>query len=322
MFNRNSEDDEKAREERKKRREERRARRRQNEQNPEQEDKTIRIDPSDVKVTEFHAGQITNIPARNGLLVQKALEQGRRHFGRPGASLTQLDDPKWQGKLPEGWKRDVLDKALEGEETTSAMIQDWMKDKPGVVLIDSVHIRGAGKEEIDPDTGLIEAGDTDHIVVMGGHVLIIDSKRWRGGKDDTKIINYIQADDGSVQRFGKAFPGGKVHIAAAIRMWFDYLQNVDIEKTLLGMIHIVSDNVKVLRYRNWYDVRNKQYWLLVEKSRFIEELDAWYTGFKVRDEERRTISSDIVAQIAVCCCKPYDRMAELINMKPLEGYAV
>lgn len=279
------------------------------------------IDPSEVTVTAFHDDMIDNIPARNGRLVQHALEQGRRHFGRPGASLTQLDDPKWQGKLPEGWKRDVLDKALEGEETTSAMILDWMKDKPGIVLIDSVHIRGAGKEEIDPDTGLIEAGDTDHIIVMGSHLLIIDSKRWRGGKDD-KTVNYIQADDGSVQRFGKPFPGGNVHISAAIHMWFDYIEDAGAGKTILGMIHIVNDNVKVIRYRNWYSVRDKQYWLLVEKSRFIEELDAWYTGIRVGPEERKTISSDIVAQIAVCCCKPYDRMAEIINTKPLEKYAV
>lgn len=294
------------------------------ENNDEEEDdkpKIPVIDPSEVKVTAFHADMIDNIPARNGRLVQKTLEQGRRHFGRPGASLTQLDDPKWQGKLPEGWKRDVLDKALEGEETTSAMILDWMKDKPGIVLIDSVHIRGAGKEEVDPDTGLIEAGDTDHIIVMGSHLLIIDSKRWRGGKGD-KIVNYIQADDGSVQRFGKAFPGGNVHISAAIHMWFDYLEDAGAGKTILGMIHIVNDNVKVIRYRNWYSVRDKQYWLLVEKSRFIEELDAWYTGIRVSPEERKTISSDIVAQIAVCCCKPYDRMAEIINTKPLEGYAV
>lgn len=284
------------------------------------------VDPSEVEVQPFHADAITNVGPDKGRIVEQALKKGRRHFGRPGASLTQLDDPKWKGKLPEGWDRGVLSKALEGEETTSAMILSWMRDKPAVVLIDSVHIKGAGKEELDPDTGLIESGDTDHILIVGHHIFVIDSKRWRGGKTDDKPVNYIQADDGSVQRFGRDFPGGHVHISAAIHMWFDYLQTWDNNKTILGMVHIVNDNVKVLRYKNWYTVRNKQYWILVEKDRLIEELDAWYSGTGggggVSDEERRTVSTDLVSQVAICCCRPYNRMDAIINTKPLQGYAI
>ena len=273
-----------------------------------------------VSVHPFHDDTITNVKPEKGIMIQHILEKGRRHFGRPGASLTQLDDPQFKGKLPEGWKHEVVDIALGGEEETSSMIKSWMKDKPNAVLFDSVHIKGSGKEEVDPETGLIEEGDTDHILLVGNHILVIDSKKWKGGKDEEHAVNYIQNDKGEVQRFGKTFPGGKVHIGAALKMWFRYLQtNNDESKVLMGMIHIVNDYTKVLRYKNWYEVRNKKYWYLCEKSRFIELLDEWYDK-QVSEPEKHFISSDLAAQIAVCCCRPYDRRAHLINMKPLERY--
>lgn len=273
-----------------------------------------------IMVKPFHADEITNVKQRKGSFIQHILEKGRRHFGRPGASLTQLDDPERKGQLPEGWKHEVVDIALSGEEETSAMIHEWMTDKPNVVLFDSVHIKGSGKEEVDEETGLIEEGDTDHILLVGNHILIIDSKKWKGGKDEDHAINYIQNDKGEVQRFGKTFPGGKVHISSALRMWFNYLQTANGDnKVLMGMIHIVSDNTKVARYKNWYETRNKRYWYLCEKSRFNELLQEWYDK-QVPEEEKTFISSDLAAQIAVCCCKPYDRRAHLINMKPLSKY--
>lgn len=275
---------------------------------------------NDIIINPPHPELITDISPRKFELIKEQLNKGRRHFGRPAASLTQLDDPIRQGKMPKGWKHDVVDIAKSGEEETSTMIMEWMKDKPNAVLFDSVHIKGAGKEEIDEETGLPEEGDTDHILLIGNHIFIIDSKKWKGGKDEEHTIIYSQNDTGMVQRYGKPFPGGNVHIESALHMWFNYLKTSPSEsKTLFGIIHIVNDNIKVARFKNWYETRSKRFWYLVEKPRFIELLDERYDN-AINERERGFISTDLATQIAVCCCKPYDRRAHVINMNPLKKY--
>lgn len=257
--------------------------------------------------------------------------KSRTHFGRPAASLTQLDDPVLHGQLPKGWKRQVLEVAREGEEETSSMILDWMTDKPYILLFDSVHIKG-DETTIDKETGLLDNGDTDHVLTCGNNVLIIDSKRWKGGwkaKNDPilpdgnrPIRNSVYWVDykGQVLRFGKEFPGGKVHMGAAIRLWKNYLHTNDGNVHIEGMIHIVTDHTEVSRdrgvaIRNNNAVYRKQGWKLVEKDMLTPALDEWLAGI---DNTDRFISTDLTTLIATQCCTPYDRRKGLINTDLLQ----
>ena len=78
----------------------------------------------------------------------QSLRSGRRYFGSAGASLTHhANNPDFS--TPFG--RQVVRAGMEGERSTSRVIREWMKKYPGAVLIDSVHIKGMGRKDVDPD---------------------------------------------------------------------------------------------------------------------------------------------------------------------------
>ena len=266
-----------------------------------------------------------HVTTRQGRIVEKSLREGKRHFGVSAASLTWMRSPRMRGSLPEGWKPEVVDVAIDAENRTTRTLLDWARDKPAVVVIDSMHIPGVGKEEVDPDTGLIEGGDTDHILVIGSNVYVIDTKCWK------KRARYTVGDNGQILRNGKDFPGGNVRINNAVRMWFDYIDSDDAE--LLGAIDIDNGDeedpkthewsTSVFRNANWW----KYYWFLLEPKRFISWLDEKYADQCGWDKSKgrannisrvTTINPSIIAQIAVTCIKPYNRRATLINYDALK----
>lgn len=250
-------------------------------------------------------GSIEGVKPQVAQKIFEMLKKGRRYFGSAGSSLTHLaSNPNYP--LPEGFDRSSARIGLEGERETSTFLRDWAKDKPNAVLIDSVHIRGKGVEEvIDEETGLIEGGDTDHILVIGSEVLLIDTKRWK------KKSNYQVSDDGAVLRANKSFPGGGVRAAEAMYLWLDYL---DSEAKVTTFICINSPEVTVFRNRNWY----VQKYRLVEIDRFKELLDAKYE--KITEEDRTTINSSIISQIVVGAVKPYDEYERVFSMSALSAF--
>jgi len=249
-------------------------------------------------------GNIEGVRPAVASKVFELLKSGRRYFGSAGASLTHLaSNPDYE--MPEGMERGSARIGLEGERETSAFLQKWIKDKPNAVLIDSVHIRGWGQEEIDEETGVIEGGDTDHILLIGSEVLLIDTKRWK------KKTSYQVADDGTVTRSQKAFPGGNVRATAAMHMWLDYL---DVDAKVTTFICINTPEITVFRNRNWY----QQPYRLVEIDRFEELLNAKYE--KIAEEDRETINSTLVAQVVVGAVKPYDEYQRVFAMDALKAF--
>lgn len=249
-------------------------------------------------------GSIEGVKPQVAQKVFEMLKAGRRYFGSAGSSLTHLaSNPAY--KVPEGFERGSARIGLEGERETSDFLRKWMEDKPNAVLIDSVHIRGWGKEEIDEETGLIEGGDTDHILIIGSEVLLIDTKRWK------KKSNYQVADDGSVLRANKSFPGGNVRATAAMQMWLNYL---DGDARITTFICINSPDITVFRNRNWY----VQKYRLVEISRFEELLNAKYE--KIEAEDRNSINSTLVSQVVVGAVKPYDEYQRVFSMDALKAF--
>lgn len=246
---------------------------------------------------------IDNIKPQVSKKIQKMLERGVRKFGVSAASLShQAFNKDYPIKDIDPLSAKI---GLEGERDTSFLIKKWIDGREGeqgakknAVLIESVHIRGWGKEEIDPETGFIDGGDTDHIIVIGSEVILIDTKRWKSKK------KYSVSDKGTVLRTDKPFPGGNVHMNRAIYMWLDYL---DESASLTGIICINAEEVTVFRNRNWYT----QPFRLVEKERFIELLDEKYE--EISNYDKQHINSTLISQIAINVVKPYDPRAAVFG---------
>lgn len=270
------------------------------------------IRPEDVKVLEpILATGIKNIEIVEKFA--KMLASGRRYFGSSGASLThQAYNPEWADK---GISPALAKVGLEAERDTTLILKEWMKDKPNVVLVDSVHIRGWGKEEVlDEELGIIDGGDTDHVLIMGSEVILIDTKRWKSKR------TYSIDSKGQVLRAKREFPGGKVKATSAAYLWFNYLNQRPApsgnwreanpyELFVLGLVHINADDVTVIRDANWF--RKTKGWHLVEKARFTELLDRRWND--ASETNRTTIDPTLVAQVALNAVRPYDARQALFG---------
>lgn len=249
------------------------------------------------------APEATGVKPQIALKVAEMLRDGRRYFGSSGASLThQAYNPDYVNK---GIKPELARIGLDGERDTTTVLKRWMKDKPGVVLVDSVHVRGWGKEEVDEETGMIEGGDTDHVLIVGSEVILIDTKRWKSKK------NYSVGDSGEALRTGKPFPGGNLHMIQAIHLWLDYLHE---DASITGIVCINAEETVVFRNRNWY---TKPY-RLVELARFIELLDEKWK--MISDYDKTHINSTLVAQVVVGAVKPFDPYTRVFDEKALRDF--
>lgn len=236
--------------------------------------------------------------------IAKMLRNGRRYFGSSGAGLTQqMYNPQYADS---GIKPELAKIGLEGERDTTKFLQRWMKDKPGVVLVDSVHIHGLGKDnEINEETGLYEGGDTDHVMLIGSEVILIDTKRWK------KKRTYTVGDKGEVLRANKQFPGGNVHMRQAVHMWVDYLEA---GAAITGIVCINSEEITVIRTRNWYT----QNYRVVEIDRMQELLDGKWDD--ISDYDKTHINSTFVSQVAVGAQKPFDPYEKVFSKEALTTF--
>lgn len=242
--------------------------------------------------------------------IKKMLEKGVRYFGSSGASLThQVYDPPPNSEI----KPSMAKIGLEGERDTTLFLKDWMKDKPNAVLIDSVHINTKyGDEEYDDDVemdeeaGVMDGKDTDHVLILGNHVILIDTKRWKSKR------TYIIDETGQVKRGNASFAGGRLRMSNAIYLWLEYLHESAI---LNGIVLVNADEVKVLRTKFWY----KQKYRLIEKERMKEFLDKLWEK-EIKDSDSNIINSTLVAQVAVSAIKPYDNYKKLFNQDSLKSF--
>lgn len=247
--------------------------------------------------------EIEGVKFETALKLAEILKKGVRYFGSSGASLThQAFNPEYASK---GIDATLAKVGLEGERDTTTILKKWIKDKPNAVLVDSVHIRGWGKEEVDEETGMIEGGDTDHIILIGNEVILIDTKRWKSKR------NYSVGDDGEALRSNKSFPGGALKMRQAIYMWLNYL---DEDASITGIVHINAEETTVFRNRNWYT----QAYRLVELDRFIELLDEKWE--KIEEYDKTHINSTLVAQVALNAVKPYDARERVFHMPSLNEF--
>ena len=223
-----------------------------------------------------------------GRKMHALLVGGRRHFGSAGASLTQLlDNPEHVN----GFGRSVVQVGLDAERSTSQLIRGWMADKPDVVLCDSVHVRGYGGGDGD--------GDTDHVLVCGRSVLLVDTKRWKSRR------KYSFSDSGAVLRSGRSFAGGRLGVRGALGIWRKHMPGCRVD----GVVCVNSERVFVVYDRAW----KRQPFRLVTVEHLAEQLDYWYGR-----ADRGHIECDVVARVAAMCVKPYDAVRVLFGGPPRE----
>lgn len=230
-------------------------------------------------------------------IVERMLKSGRRYFGSSGASLThQISNPAYEEK---GIDAGLAKAGLEGEHKTSRLIIEWMEDKPNVVLVDSVHLKSYGAETFNEETGTMDGGDTDHVLIIGNFVVVIDSKNWKGKK------RYSINESGEVIRGKTTFPGGKINTVAASKLWSEALKTF--RPTISSIVNISTDKVEVTRDRNWW----KQPYRLVTLEILKDFLDDVWA--KLPENTKDHVNVNLVAAIASNALKPYDVFKEQLG---------
>lgn len=237
--------------------------------------------------------------------ITEQLKKGRRYFGSSGAAMThQASSPEFTEK--EGLKKEVAKEMLDGERDTTTFLKKWIKDKPNVVMIESVSVPDWDEEqELDEEFGIIDGADTDHILLIGSEVLLIDTKRWKKKK------TFSVSDDGEALMTNKNFPGGKILMKESIYSWLEYL---DEDASITGIVCINTEEATVIRNKNWYT----EPFRLVELDRFEELLDEKWK--MTDDEEKNHINSTLVSQIVVRCIKPFDVYSLVFKMDTLREF--
>lgn len=220
-----------------------------------------------------------NLPGVNNyetsLKIHDMLKNGRRYFGSAGASLTHhVHNPDYTSEF----KTKLVENGMNGERNTSQRLRKWAQKIPNAVVIDSVHIKGMGKEEIDEESGIVEGGDTDHILIIGDHVILIDTKRWRSG------WFYAIDKQGHVIRGKRNFGGGKVHAGQAKRLWKRYLHPT---AKVSSIVCINAQDVKVRKDGNW----KKQDWKLHTIDEIESTLDYHYG--KMTEHDKNYINTSL-----------------------------
>lgn len=230
-------------------------------------------------------------------LTEQMIRNGRRYFGSSGASLThQVSNPIYKEK---GIDSSLAKVGLDGEHRTSKVLLKWMEDKPNVILVDSIHLKSYGEEEFNEETGTMDGGDTDHCLIIGKFVLIVDSKNWKGKK------RYEISDRGEVTRGKKPFPGGKINTVPASRLWSDALDPFGV--TISSIVNITSDKVAVTRDRNWW----KQSYRLVTLEILEEFLNEVWE--KMPEDTKDHINVNLVAAVASNALRPYNVFKEKLK---------
>ena len=234
-------------------------------------------------------------------ITKKFLEGGRRYFGEGAIGLkNQLNDP--------AYKEFEIDKKLvqagiSGEIATSNALRKWIYDKPNVVLVDSIHLPlgEENQKEFDEEEKSVNVlGDTDHLLIIGPHIILIDSKNWK------ERASYSVSETGEVKRQNKPFPGNKPHVNASKQLWKKFYSDIPRTLDIQAFVCISNEKSTVIRDRNWW----MPGWKLVNQLDLIKFLDKFYFDENKFPNEDLYIDVDLVAKAITGLQKPYNAFKE------------
>lgn len=224
------------------------------------------------------------------------IDKNRRYFGIAGASLqNQLDDPKYVSFKPNS---KIINIGISGEKKTSKILRKWISDKPECILVDSISLPINDMEpEIDGEEGQLDLGDTDHLLIIGSNLIIIDSKNWKAK------ASYSITEEKEILRSKKSFAGNRPRIQQAKYLWEKFFSDLEIDE-VHTFVCISDEETFITRDRNWWTTGYK----LVNQTTLIYFLDKLYE--RLEEEEKNYIRVEIVAQTLSGLVKPYDKYKE------------
>jgi Nuclease-related domain len=221
------------------------------------------------------------LPVSTMNTVKDLIKNGRQVFGSPAASLTWGIDGTEDGDVSAG---------IEGEKMTAKILAPWLKANPCAILVHSVRWPGSN-------------GDSDHMLIIGNKVILIDSKRWKSKR------KYSVTPTGSIKRGTVDFPEGKVKMIPALQAWRGVLPKYT---KISGVVCVAQDEVFVPYDANWY----KAPYRLVTGENLTTYLDEFIQ--KSKEEEVNLVNLGLITSIIARSIKPRDRRAEVINSKALK----
>lgn len=224
-------------------------------------------------------------------------DENRRYFGIAAASLqNQLDDPKYKEFNPNS---SIINIGIEGEKKTSQVLREWISDKPECVLIDSISLPINNLEpEVDGEEGQLDLGDTDHLLIIGDSLIIIDSKNWKAK------TTYSIDENGNILRGKKNFKGNRPRIQQCRQLWLKYYEDFNIEN-IYTFVCISNPTSNIIRDKNWWRVPFK----LVNQETLIYFLDKLYNEriYREKPNEEKYIRVELVALALTGLTKPYNK---------------
>lgn len=225
-------------------------------------------------------------------------DKNRRYFGSPGSGLyNQLIDPKYKEM---GINKKLVELGAKGEESTSVVLRKWIKDKPSVVLIDSIHLPlGEESDEggLDEEEGSVNTlGDTDHLLIIGDNLIIIDSKNWK------EKAGYSIGEEGQVLRSKNEFGGNRPHIAQSKYLWKKFYDGIDVN--VHAYVCIANPNSFIIRDNLWWKQGWKNY-KLVNQETLVYFLDKMWNEDNLKDIDY--IHVDVVAKAVQGIQQPYNK---------------
>lgn len=206
--------------------------------------------------------------------VKAQIEAGKKVFGTPAASLTWGIDGNRM--IP------VLEAGKEGERQTAETLDKLANEIPEMFVFHSLSW---------PES----SGDTDHIVVYGNLVLVIDSKRWKSSR------KYSITAKGGILRGTVPFPEGRVKIGYALKVWRGKLPKAKV----YGVVTIAQEKVYVVRDKNWY----KAPYSLVENEKLEDYLRNLFSK-----NPPKGVSGKVLITLGLLLVKARDRRSELIRI--------
>jgi len=220
--------------------------------------------------------------------VADLLLNGQTYFGSAGASLTHQMTPDISLAVA---------KAFKGEFLTSDALRKWMSGKHPVILIDSVSIENA-EGKFNEETGIIEGKDTDHVMIIGNNVILIDSKHYKRSK-------YFITENYKIVRGRKAesFVGSNPKESELADLWGNYLNN-HYNKSISYVLNITTES-SVYRGSYW--------WKAPFRVLTSDKIDDFFNDVLESFQDEDFINADLVADILTCTVKPFDTPTEAIE---------
>lgn len=197
----------------------------------------------------------------------RLLLASRRTFGTPGAALT------WGIA---GADKGIVHAGMQGELAVGKVLNQYAAEHDGIHVFHSVRWPG------DTDA------DTDHVVVAGTSVVIVDAKRWKAKR------KYSVTARGAVMRGTVRFDAGKVKMLPALEAWRRTLPR---SATVTGVVCVAQKDVYVPYDDHW---RQAPFKLVT-----IEQLPAFFDRYLLpRVNRQQTTSTQVALPIMERLIKP------------------